>query len=80
MRSELDAILGEAFAADLERVLLVKPGPYLRHAFAHGIVADSTPRGVDAIYGVWLIYRICFMPLVALRHDIEAPDEWLDPP
>lgn len=80
MRPELDEILGVALTTDLENVFLKKPGPHLRHAFVHGLVSDSAPWTTDAVYGMWLILRMCLLPLVDARHDIEAPAEWLDLP
>ena len=79
MRPELNAILGAALASDLENVFLKKPGPHLRHAFAHGLVSDAAPWDSDAVYGMWLVLRMALLPLVAHWHDIEAPADWLDP-
>ena len=63
MRPELESILTPAIAADIERVFLTKPGPYLRHALAHGLLHDGDPYGADAIYACWLIFRLCLLPL-----------------
>jgi len=41
MRNELDTIFGTAITADIERVFLKKPGPYLRHALSHGLLHDG---------------------------------------
>lgn len=80
MRSELDGILGTPLTTDLENVFLKKPGPCLRHALAHGLLHDGSPFEPDAIYGCWLILRICLLPLAPHRHELEAPAEWLAPP
>ena len=77
MRSELDGILGTALTTDLESVFLNKPGPYLRHAVAHGLLDDSSPFRADAIYGCWLILRLCLLPLVPHRHSFDALGDWL---
>jgi hypothetical protein len=66
MRPELDAIFGKANTADIARVFLDHPGPRLRHNLAHGLSQDGTPFGNDALYAMWLMFRLCLTPLV--RH------------
>jgi hypothetical protein len=66
MRPELEAAFSKPLIADIENVFLKKPGPYLRHQVAHGLLHDGDPYGADAIYGCWLIMRLCLMP--ALRY------------
>jgi hypothetical protein len=68
MRSDLDAIFGVALISDIDRVFLQKPGPHLRHAVAHGLLADGDPYGPDAIYGCWLIWHLCLLPLASHRN------------
>jgi hypothetical protein len=72
MRAELDSALTPAIAADLERVFLSRPGPHLRHALAHGLLHDGDPYGADAIYGCWLIFRLCLIPLFRHRNELRA--------
>jgi hypothetical protein len=67
MRTELDAILTRPITEDIDRVFLAKPGPYIRHAVAHGLLFDGSPYGSDAIYGCWLIFRLCLIPLFPHR-------------
>lgn len=67
MRPELEAIFTKPIVDDIDRVFLAKPGPYLRHAVAHGLLHDGGPYGTDAIYGCWLIFRLCLLPLVPYR-------------
>jgi hypothetical protein len=78
MRPELEAVFGQALIGDIENVFLRKPGPHLRHAVAHGLLHDSSPYGTDAAYGCWLIFRICLLPIVRYRSNLEVPPEWLD--
>ncbi len=63
MRSELESVLTPAITGDIERVFLIKPGPHLRHAVAHGLLHDGDPYGADAVYACWLIFRLCLLPL-----------------
>jgi hypothetical protein len=73
MRGELNAVFGEAITADIERVFLKKSGPYLRHGVAHGLLHDGTPYGPDALYGCWLIFHLCMLPLFEHRERLSLP-------
>lgn len=73
MRDELDAVLSVAITTDIESVFLKKPGPYLRHALSHGLLRDGDPYGHDAIYGCWLIFRLCLIPLFPYREQLHLP-------
>jgi hypothetical protein len=72
MRGELDAAFGTAITSDIERLFLSKPGPYLRHAVSHGLLHDGDPYGADAIYGCWLIFHLCMVPLFRIREQLPA--------
>jgi hypothetical protein len=79
MRAELDGIFTKTITADVENVFLMKPGPFLRHALAHGLLHDGDPYGPDAIYGCWLIMRLCLIPLIPHRDRLERRHSiWLD--
>jgi len=71
MRSEMEAIFTKPIVADIEQVFLKKPGPYLRHGVAHGLLQDSSAFTADAIYACWLIFRLYCVPLFAHKSDIE---------
>jgi hypothetical protein len=70
MRDDLDAIFSKAITTDIENVFLNKPGPHLRHSIAHGLLHDGDPRGADAIYACWLIFRLCLIPLYPHRDEL----------
>jgi hypothetical protein len=72
MRCELEAIFTRPIVADIERVFLARPGPYLRHSLAHGLLQDGNPYGPDAIYGCGLIMRLCLVPLFRYRDQLSA--------
>jgi hypothetical protein len=74
MRAALDLILTHSITADIERVFLSKPGPQIRHAIAHGLLSDNGPSGTDAIYGSWLIFRLCLLPLFPHFEKIKLPE------
>lgn len=73
MRNELDEVFTSAVITDIENVFLSKPGPHLRHSLSHGLLNDATPYGADAIYGCWLIFRLCLIPLYPYREELQLP-------
>lgn len=73
MRDELDAIFTKPITADIENVFLSRPGPHLRHDIAHGLAHDGMPYGPDAVYGCWLILRLCLLPLFPYREQLRGP-------
>ena len=70
MRDELDAIFTRPITSDIENVFLNRPGPHLRYDIAHGLAHDGTPYGADAVYGGWLIFRLCLLPLFPHREQL----------
>jgi hypothetical protein len=70
MRDELDAAFTKPITTDIENVFLNRPGPHLRHDIAHGLAHDGTPYGPDAVYGCWLIFRLCLLPLFPYREQM----------
>jgi hypothetical protein len=41
-----------------------------QRAVAHGLLFDGSPYGGDAIYGCWLIFRLCLLPLFPHRKEL----------
>jgi hypothetical protein len=74
MRPQLDQIFSKKTTANIERVFLTKPGPYIRHALSHGLLRDGDPQGPDAIYACWMIFQLCLNPLYPYRDRFELPD------
>jgi hypothetical protein len=70
-RMELDNTLSIAVASEIERLFLLKPGPHLRNALAHGLLHDGDPYGSDAVFGCWLIFRLCLLPLFKHHKEIK---------
>jgi hypothetical protein len=67
-RTEVEAILGVSLTDEIDRLYNKRPGPALRHEFAHGQVSAGQCFSHHVIYGVWLVYRICCLFL--------APPRW----
>ena len=61
MRPDLERILSPNLAAEVERVFHLRPGPALRHDFAHGQVSAGQCFGPNVVFGIWLMYRICWL-------------------
>jgi hypothetical protein len=74
MRTDLDDVFTKPITTDLENVFLTKPGPYLRHSVAHGLLHDGSPYGADAIYACWFIFRLCLLPLFPHRKELSLSD------
>jgi hypothetical protein len=70
MRGDLDAVFTKPVTSDIENVFLSRPGPTLRHTVAHGLAHDGTPYSQDALYGCWLIFRLCLLPLFPHRREL----------
>jgi hypothetical protein len=73
MRQELVSVFGNAIVTDIENVFLKKSGPCLRHSLAHGLLHDGAHYGDDAIYGCWLIFHLCMLPLFDYRTQLTLP-------
>lgn len=73
MRPELDSIFGHSITTDIENVFLKKSGPHLRHSLAHGLLPDGAAYGADAIYGCWLVFHLCMLPLFPVRTQLPIP-------
>lgn len=69
-REELDSAFTKPITTDIENVFLNQPGPHLRHDIAHGLAHDGTPYGPDAVYGCWLVFRLCLLPLFPYRDQL----------
>jgi hypothetical protein len=46
---------------------------YLRHSLAHGLLHDGDPYSNDALYGCWLIFHLCMLPLFPYRTHLTLP-------
>jgi hypothetical protein len=75
MRNELDLIFTKSITTDIQNVFLAKTGPHIRHKVAHGLLYDAGPYSADAIYGCWLIFKLCMYPLIPDRHSLFFPFE-----
>jgi hypothetical protein len=40
---------------------------------AQGLLPDGAPYGADAIYGCWLLFHLCMLPLFPIRTQLMLP-------
>lgn len=74
MRSELDEIFTPDVTYEIDRLLLSKTGPHLRHQLAHALGGDYTPRSDDAIFSCVFIFWLCCYPLFKHKNDIQIEE------
>jgi hypothetical protein len=71
MREPIERIFGGPIVADIERLFVAKPGPHMRHRLSHGLLQDGDAYSENAVYACWLIYRLCILPIVPQRNEVE---------
>jgi hypothetical protein len=71
---EIDKIFTPAIAADINRLFSQRPGPAVRHSLAHGLLHDGSPYDADGIYAIWLMFKLCVLPLLRFADSINLPD------
>jgi len=52
----------------------------LRHDVAHGQLAEGQCYSADVIYGCWLLYRVCCLPLVTRWDELVRPGLAIEEP
>ena len=72
MRPELAEVLGEPIVYEIENLFLLKAGPGVRHAVAHGLFSTGHFFAEDANYACWFIYKLCFIPLMGQWPEVTA--------
>jgi len=73
LRPEMEQIFSPEVVLEVDLLFKHRPGPALRHEFAHGKVASGFCYHSDVIYGCWLIYHLCCVPLLQNWKDYIAP-------
>lgn len=72
MRPELVEVLGEPIVFEIENLFLLKAGPGVRHAVAHGLFSTGHFFAEDANYACWFIYKLCLIPLMGHWPEVAA--------
>jgi hypothetical protein len=73
MLPELDRIFTPNIVNEIGLLFSRRPGPALRHQFAHGKVGAGACFGADVIYACWFIYRLTCLPLFPHWKEHVAP-------
>lgn len=68
----LAQVLGKPMTEEIERLFNRRPGPALRHEFAHGQIGAGACFDPDVYYAVWLIYRLCYVSVAQAWDDVVA--------
>lgn len=63
-RGELEGIFGPEIVFEIDVLFNKRPGPRLRHDFAHGKVSAGRCYSADVVYACWLIFHIAAFPLL----------------
>lgn len=69
---ELAKVLGRPLSEELERLFNRRPGPALRHEFAHGQISAGACFHPDVYYAVWLVFRLCYLSVQRAWDDVVA--------
>lgn len=64
MRPALEQIFGTDLLFEIDLLFVGRPGPSLRNDLAHGHVATGSCFHPNVLYGCWLMYCLCMLPLV----------------
>jgi hypothetical protein len=63
-RPQLEAILGPEIVFEIDIVFNQRPGPRLRHDFAHGKLTAGRCYSPDVVYACWLMLHVVALPLL----------------
>lgn len=63
-RPQLEAILGPGLVFEIDVLFHRRPGPALRHEFAHGKITAAACFSPEVVYGCWLILYLAAAPVL----------------
>jgi hypothetical protein len=72
-RSQLEGVFGPEIVFEIDVLFNKRPGPRLRHDFAHGKVSAAQCFSPDVIYACWLMFHITALPLLEHWDEVIAP-------
>jgi hypothetical protein len=72
-RTALEGIFGPEIVFEIDVLFNKRPGPALRHEFAHGKVSAGQCFSPDVIYACWLMFHITAFPLLDHWEDVVVP-------
>ena len=74
MKGDLDAIFGSDTVYEIDSLYDFRPGPALRHEFAHGKLGWNSFYNPTVMYGLWFIFFLTAVPLLRRWDDLIAPN------
>jgi hypothetical protein len=74
MKADLHAIFGEAAVWEIDALFNFRPGPAIRHEFAHGKLGWNAFYRTDTMIACWFIYYLTVLPLLERWDDLVAPN------
>ncbi|KCZ64118.1 hypothetical protein L53_06355 [Hyphomonas sp. L-53-1-40] len=69
-RKALEEILGTEIVFEIDSLFNSRPGPALRHEFAHGKIPGAHFYSSDVKYACWFMFRLTCLPLFEYWEDI----------
>lgn len=73
MRDDLEAIFGADAVWEIDALFNFRPGPAIRHEFAHGKIGWNAFYRPDMIVACWFIYYLTVLPLLDRWDDLLTP-------
>jgi hypothetical protein len=72
-RADLEEVFGPPMIWEIDALFNFRPGPALRHEFAHGKLHWNAFYSVEAISACWLIYYLVVIPTLGLWDNHVVP-------
>jgi hypothetical protein len=72
-RDQLEGYFGPDIVFEIDVLFNKRPGPRLRHEFAHGKITAGQCFAPDVVYACWLLLHITVFPLLEYWDDVIAP-------
>ena len=64
MRPDLERTFGVDWVYELDLLFAGRPGPSLRNELSHGHLSAAACFHPNFVYGCWMMYRLCMVPLL----------------
>jgi len=72
-KEKLLKMFGQNLFDEIELLFVFRPGPALRHEFAHGKIGAGNCFDPNVIYSCWLIYKLAVLPIASVWREHVAP-------
>ncbi len=72
-KEKLSKMFEQNLFDEIELLFVFRPGPALRHEFAHGKIGAGNCFDPNVIYSCWLIYKLAVLPIASVWREHVAP-------